>query len=141
MDTEFHKIWAFLCTTSPIFPFFLMFEDLGEFGANVTKFAQVADNESMCYVNVQFGRNWWFLTTSSPKHRNFMKFTLFWGGKTWDPLLLNQKYCYWWFVPQSYFMLIALHWSISTRLSQRCSRPTSDGFSSVCQKLAFFTHL
>ena len=65
VDTEFHKNWAFLCTTSPIFPFFIIFEDLGAFGEDGTKFAQVADSECVCYANMQFGRNWWFLTTSS----------------------------------------------------------------------------
>ena len=36
-----------------------------------------------------------------------MKFTLFWG-QTWEPLLLNQKYCYW-PVSQSHVMLIRIH--------------------------------
>ena len=66
VNTEFHKNWAFPCTTSPIFPFFIIFEDLGEFGEDGTKFAQVADSECVCYANMQFGRNWLFLTAYSP---------------------------------------------------------------------------
>ena len=65
VDTEFDKNWAFLCTISPIFPFFLIFEDMGEFGEDGTKFSRVVDSEWVCYANMQFGRNWWFLTTSS----------------------------------------------------------------------------
>ena len=44
VDTEFNKNWAVLCTTSPIFPCFTILEDLGEFGDDGTKFAQVADS-------------------------------------------------------------------------------------------------
>ena len=52
LDTEFHKNWAFLCTTSPIFPFFIMLEGFGEFGEGVTKFRQIIDNECICYANM-----------------------------------------------------------------------------------------
>jgi hypothetical protein len=65
VDTDFSTNRTFPYTTSPIFPFFIIWEGWGVWG-DVTKYAQKVDIERICYANRQFGRNWMFLTAYSP---------------------------------------------------------------------------
>jgi len=48
VDTKFHKNRAFPYTTSPIFPFFILFEGFGSLGEDVTTFKEIIDNQCIC---------------------------------------------------------------------------------------------
>ena len=63
VDTDFSTNRTFPYTTSPNIP---IVHNLGGFGGDVVKFAQRDDTERIYYANMQFGRNWLFLTAYSP---------------------------------------------------------------------------